>query len=488
MAPHCFAERIVTERRNSLWPWFYPKWTGDTGTDRSARVLQTNCLVALIIIGFVMMLTIVFGDAEELPVLAFAAMGLLSTLVVNKRGNYRWAARLASIVVLVTASLLVMSAKDGFRSIAMLIFPALLVLSVLLLDWGDYAVFAGLAILAVTALGIGKIQGILPFRTLRRTPTTYLTVILVDFILLSTSIIGGLIARDARRNITDIRRTLDQLTASNGQLRRSERRYKSLIEGAVDAIFITDMNGMILEVNPRACTVAGLPQDKLLHSHIQSILSAPVPGGNVFPLDELRRGGAVVTISRINRADGSSLHVELNSARMPEERIQCFCRDITERVAMEQTLAHAQRLEGIGRVAAGVAHDFSNLLTVINGHADMLSDQFPDQDSLTEIRSAGERAAMLTQKLLTFSRKQLAKPQTVDLNVIVSDSVRMLRRLIEEDIDLVCTLGSDMGAIVADPTELHQVLLNLAVNARDAMPMGGRLSIATAAIDLSEAS
>src|SRR5262249_4672415 len=153
------------------------------------------------------------------------------------------------------------------------------------------------------------------------------------------------------------------------------------------------------------------------------------------------------------------------------------CRDITERKQLEEQLRQAQKMEAIGQLAGGIAHDFNNLLTVINGFSELLTLQLeptdPHRGPLDEILKAGERAAGLTQQLLAFSRRQALLPQVVDLNGVVADTETLLRRLLGEDIDLVAVLRPELGRVRIDPRQLQQVILNLAVNARDAMPQGG---------------
>lgn len=164
--------------------------------------------------------------------------------------------------------------------------------------------------------------------------------------------------------------------------------------------------------------------------------------------------------------------------------------DITSRRAVEDELRQAQKLEGLGRLAGGIAHDFNNLLTVINGYGEMLlgelQDEDPRRESVAEICKAGERAAELTRQLLTFSRKQIVEPEPLDLNRLIGDNLDMLRRLVGEDIEVETRLDTPLGRVVADPGQMHQVLMNLVVNARDAMPRGGRLTIATSNSDVEE--
>jgi len=199
--------------------------------------------------------------------------------------------------------------------------------------------------------------------------------------------------------------------------------------------------------------------------------------------------------ARIIRRDGSVrvAHCQAEVQRDAEGRAELMrgtFQDVTERRRLEEQLRHSQKMEAVGRLAGGVAHDFNNLVTVINGYCDLilakLGPDDPIRPELEAVHRAGERSAALTQQLLAFSRKQVVEPRVVNLNELLTDLNRILRRLIGEDIELTTKLDPALGYACVDRGQMDQVLINLAVNARDAMPGGGRLMIETSNIELDE--
>ncbi len=267
----------------------------------------------------------------------------------------------------------------------------------------------------------------------------------------------------------------------------------------------------ILRQMPAGVLIAAAPSGELLLSNEQAdrILRGPLPetqpryyhpGGRHYAPDELPLSRSLASGEIVNgeevelvRGDGSRATVLISSAPIRDRRGFIVAgvatlHDVTERKQLEQQFRQAQKMEAIGRMAGGVAHDFNNLLTIISGYAQMLLDGLDPKDparkDLEPIIEAADRAAALTRQLLTFSRRQVVQPKLLDINRQVSRMNRMLRRVIGEDIELVISLKSEPGRIMADPGQLEQVILNLAINARDAMPQGGRLTIETAEIEL----
>jgi PAS domain S-box-containing protein len=268
-------------------------------------------------------------------------------------------------------------------------------------------------------------------------------------------------------------------------LRQAEQKYRGIVDNAVDGIFQSTPGGRFLTVNPALARILGYSSPGELTARVQDI--ARQLYGDPERRDEYARvlegRGTVQGFEcQFFRKDGSKVWVSLSTraVRGPDGRTLYYegiVDEITERKRLEEQLRQSQKMEAIGQLAGGVAHDFNNLLTVITGYCDILLNDLrfedPSRPSIDEIRRAGERAAALTRQLLAFSRKQLVAPQVLDLNALVRDMQKMLRRLIGEHISLRTALDPAAGLVKADPGQLEQVVLNLVVNARDAMPRGG---------------
>lgn len=272
-------------------------------------------------------------------------------------------------------------------------------------------------------------------------------------------------------------------------LRESEHLFRLLAEHASDLVALHDAAGAFIYASPAARTILQIEPAELLERDLWHLVhdeDAPLVRA---AFERLLRGlpGPAV-IFRAHRADNTPVWLETTGQVItrvePGDRARFITvtRDITERRRLEQQLARSQKLEGLGRLAGGIAHDFNNLLTAILGHAEMagnaLPAEAPARADLLEVRRATERAASLTRQLLAFARRQMITPRSVHLGHLTREMEQILRRLLGEHLDLVITVAPDLWHVHADPTQLEQVILNLAVNARDAMPDGGRLSVA----------
>jgi two-component system, cell cycle sensor histidine kinase and response regulator CckA len=277
-------------------------------------------------------------------------------------------------------------------------------------------------------------------------------------------------------------------------IQESETRYRTLVEHATDAIYL-EFGSAFTYLNPAALALLGAESESQLVG--TPILERIHPthreliAGRMHSANALRQSGPPIEVDYL-RLDGQVVSVEAASAPIRlegDDGAVVFLRDVTARKRLEESLRQAQRMEAIGRLAGGVAHDFSNLLTVINGYATVCARVPPPatlHHDLRQIRSAGRSAERLTSQLLTFSRGQLLQAVTVNLNDIIRGFRRMLSRAVGADVQVVTRLDPALPNVVADPAQVEQVLMNLAVNARDAMPSGGRLLIETAAAELDE--
>jgi two-component system cell cycle sensor histidine kinase/response regulator CckA len=279
-------------------------------------------------------------------------------------------------------------------------------------------------------------------------------------------------------------------------LRASEERFRALVENSSDALLLVDAEARVTYITPSSQRILGWTPEQMLG---QSIFDFMHPDDRetvgVRMADTLRHPGQSINQEvRFQHADGTWRIMEgvgVNRLRDPAVGgIVVTARDITERRRLEEQLRQSQKMEAVGQLAGGVAHDFNNLLTAILGYCNLMLDDIPQEDplrqDLLEIQSAGERAASLTRQLLAFSRRQMLLPQVIDINTVVTHLEKLLRRLISEDVELVTALARDLLPVKVDPGSLEQILVNLAVNARDAMPGGGRLTIETANVELDE--
>ena len=279
-------------------------------------------------------------------------------------------------------------------------------------------------------------------------------------------------------------------------LRRSEARYRSLVQSSVYGIYRSSLEGKFLDVNPALIAMLG-------YESAEEVLALD-PQKDVFVnaeeharlIDEFRRSGRMDGIEvKWKRKNGSPVTVRISgravtSADAPADVLEAIAEDVTERRVLEDQFRQAQKMEAVGRLAGGIAHDFNNLLMVISGYTEVALAQMdaahPLRAKAQAIQQASDRATMLTRQLLAFSRKQMLELKVVAVNAIVEDMERLLRPLIGEQVELTAKLAPDAGRTRADAGQLEQVLMNLVVNSKDAMPQGGRIVIQTHNVELDD--
>ncbi len=290
-------------------------------------------------------------------------------------------------------------------------------------------------------------------------------------------------------DVTDWKRAEDAL-------RQSEKRFRALVEKSTDGISLVDATGKVLYSSHAVSPIFGYQLEERLGKNIFELMH-PEDLQRALPLFKklVEKQLSTVTVEvRYRHKDGSWRWIEALGTNLLEDpnvgAVVINYRDVTERRQLQEQLFQAQKMEAVGRLAGGVAHDFNNLLTAILGYSDIVMEKLEPSSPLhrytQEIKKAGERAASLTRQLLAFSRLQVMSPQVLDLNTVISDLGKMLRRVIGEDIQLTIAPEAKRGRVRADPAQIEQVVLNLAFNARDAMPQGGKLTLKVSDENLKE--
>ena len=292
------------------------------------------------------------------------------------------------------------------------------------------------------------------------------------------------------RDITERKKVQEALS-------RSEASFRSLVEGAPHGIYRATMTGQFLEFNPALQRMLG-------YESAQELFKADLATQVFRNIADYQRMNEFLSESKElkdiemewKRANGEPIVVRCSGHRVDVKDggpgyFEVFAEDVTEKRTLERQLRMAQKMEAIGRLSGGIAHDFNNLLGVIIGYSGVLKKSLdksqPNYEYATEIEKAGQRAASLTRQLLAFSRQQVLTPSVLSMNSLVSDMEKMLPRLLGEDINVSLSLDPKLGNVKADQSQIEQVIMNLAVNARDAMPSGGKLRIQTANIEMDNA-
>ncbi len=355
---------------------------------------------------------------------------------------------------------------------------------------------------AVAALETGVFDAILadldyvPIAALERLPAATPVIALADAKQMDQQLVVDVVAKDDT-GWANLPRAVDAAMRCRGAAESAcaaNQLAKVLFDSSPIAIHIIDMQGKVLRWNKAAEEIFGWAEEDVVGSFLPTI----PPGERdayIRPIQPITKGDHRPSgeESRQRRRDGTILYLNvwkelLFDAHGAASGVVSLLVDSSEKLKLQHQLRQSQRLEAVGKLAGGVAHDFNNLLTIISGYSDLALSQLAPDDALRqnieEVTKAANRATALTSQLLAFSRKQVLKPKVINLNAIISDLEKMLRRLIGENIDLITVLNPDIGRVKADPGQIEQVIVNLAVNSRDAMPQGGKLVIETANVEL----
>src|SRR5205085_2970208 len=278
-------------------------------------------------------------------------------------------------------------------------------------------------------------------------------------------------------------------------LEKSEARLRKLVESNVVGVNFSDLNGRLIEANDAFLNLIGYTREELRAGIVRwDLITAPeYIEVDRRAVEELKLAGFCRPIEKeYIRKDGTRVPVLLGVAMLPGSATECVCivvdlseqkRLEQERQALHQELIQSHKMEAVGQLAGGIAHDFNNILNVIGGYTEWMASKLPSGDPLVRnadrVLTATKRAADLVAQLLAFSRKQMLTTRVLNLNFVIGDILEMLRRLIREDIQLIFCPAPDLGLVSADQSQIEQVIINLTVNARDAMRHGGDLRIAT---------
>jgi|CXWL01.1.fsa_nt_gi PAS domain S-box-containing protein len=304
--------------------------------------------------------------------------------------------------------------------------------------------------------------------------------------------------------VQGIARDITERKRIDDELRESEQKYRAILDNIEDGYFEVDIEGNLTFFNDSLCDIFGYSRIELLGMNNRTFMDDENARKVYQTFNQVYRTGIPARAFdwEIIRKDGTMRFIEASVSQRKDPKGQSIgfrgvLRDITARKEAEEALRFSEeqlrqslKLEAVGQLAGGIAHDFNNLLTAITGYSQLSLRKLPADDpvrtNVEEIAKAGERAAALTRQLLAFSRKQVLTPTVHNLNTVITEIEKMLKRLIRENIELRTVLAPDLGNIKADPGQIEQVIVNLAVNARDAMPHGGTLTIATQNIEIGQ--
>jgi PAS domain S-box-containing protein len=468
---------------------FYPKTTGDPGHDRNARTVQFACFLLAATVSAIALLNVITREPGATRVLAFAVAGLFAAIIMNRAGRWQWAARTAILALLLTATLLVLDAHDGFRSHAMLVFPGMLLISVMLLDRASYLITAGIVLVAVVALGIAERKGLTRAIPRVRSSTTYESIFIVDVNLLVFALIGSRIARDGQLNVFDLRDSIESLCEANLELTEtakalseSEQQVVSIYNTVRDVIFhlAVEPEGRFrfLSVNAAFLRVTGLSREMVVGKTVNEVIPEP---SLTMVLGKYRDAVAqhtTVLWEETSDYPTGQLTGEVSVTPVFDKAGKCThlvgsVHDITEmRRAQKEALAR-QKLETVGTLAKGIAHDFNNILGGVLAQTDLALTELDSgsvpKGELMAIRGAAMRGAEIVRELLIYAGTENPALTPLDISQVVDEMLGLLKVSVSKHATIETDLAKDLPAVRANPGQISQLVMNLVTNASEAI-------------------
>jgi two-component system, cell cycle sensor histidine kinase and response regulator CckA len=414
------------------------------------------------------------------PGVPILVTGIAIALIIGLLVVEGWVRLAALLLVLAPLPLLILAVADHGQLLST---PYFCTLSLVIAGMTMRPRGVGLAFLC--ALATLALLGVLSAGVVQIQPPPGSQLINAAILMSIVALVAALGANSAAHSLRTMHDREQQARQVEQALRESEERYRLIAENTSDLIALLDAEGRYLYASPSHAAELGHEPTSLIGALHRNLIHPDDQLALVAHWRQARRRGGAQGSYRVAHADGSWrwLEVHLTAAmRQGQQYVVLVARDITARLALETQFQQAQKLEALGRLASGVAHDFNNLLVVIAGSAELAAATLPaDHEAhvdLVAVQQASRRASALTRQLLAFARRQAITPRFVYLDEVIRDISRMLERLLGEDITLVIHIAPDVWPVWVDPGQIEQVLMNMAVNARDAMPTGGALTIA----------
>ena len=471
-----------------LSSWLYPKPTGDVGRDRNARTLQFSCLLFASALTAIAVLDMAAGQQVPLPIL-FAAVGLFAAAAMNRAGRSMWAGRTAVLVLMLGALLLVFEAHDGFRSNAMLVFPGLLLISVMLLDRASYLMTAGVVLLAVAAVGIAEKRGLTHAIPGVRTPTSYDSIFYVELTLAVFAMIGSRIANDGQSNVLDLRATIDQLSKANLELREraealreSEQEQISIYNAVRDVIFhlAVEPGGRFrfASVNAEFLRVTGLSREMVVGKTVNEVIPEPSLTMVLGKYRQAIEEKSTVLWEETSDYPTGRLTGEVSIVPVFDDQGACpdligSVHDITEIKRTQEQAFAMQKLESVGTLAGGIAHDFNNLLGGVLAQAELALEELAagsnPEAELKAIRDVALRGSEIVRELMVYAGKETAVVGFVDISQIVEEMLELLKVSVSKHAVVEANLGKDLPPVRTNTAQLRQIVMNLVTNASEAI-------------------